>query len=251
MAPEVVRPAQQQPLTLPSTAPSSATATAIIFAVVVAALYLGREVLITLALAVLLSFVLSPATTLLRRLGLGRVPSVLLVVLIVFALVAGFATLVTTQVTGLADNLARYESNFRAKIRAAESFAKGGGPLKQMQRVWEDIQKELEKSSQRMTGGGAPPPGARGQTGEQAPIPVEVHQPPAKPVQIASEFAGGLLKPLATTGIVVVFVIFLLLQREDMRDRFIRLFGSNDVHRTTELMIDAANESAGTCSCRW
>lgn len=239
MASEVVRPSQQQPLRLPSTAPSSATATAIIFAVAVAALYLGRDVLIPLALAILLSFVLSPATTLLRRLGLARVPSVLLVVLIVFAVVAGFATLVTTQVTGLADNLARYESNFRAKIRAAETMAKGGGPLKRMQRVWEDIQKELEKSSQRITGGGAPPPGAGGQTGEQAPIPVEVHQPPAKPVQIASEFAGGLLKPLATTGIVVVFVIFLLLQREDMRDRFIRLFGSNDVHRTTELMTDA------------
>ena len=238
MASEVVRPSRQQPLRLPSTAPTSATATAIIFAVAVAALYLGRDVLIPLALAILLSFALSPATTLPRRLGLGRVPSVLLVVLIVFALVAGFATLVTTQVTGLADNLARYESNFRAKIRAAETLAKGGGPLKQMQRVWEDIQKELEKSSQRMAGGGAPPPGARGQTSEQAPIPVEVHQPPAKPVQIASEFAGGLLKPLAT-GIVVVFVIFLLLQREDMRDRFIRLFGSNDVHRTTELMIDA------------
>ena len=124
MASEIVRRSQQEPLRLPSAAPSSATATAIIFAIVVAALYLGRDVLIPLALAVLLSFVLSPATTLLRRLGLGRVPAVLLVVVTVFALVTGFATLVTTQVTGLADNLARYESNFRAKIRASERAGK-------------------------------------------------------------------------------------------------------------------------------
>ena len=129
MASEVVRPSRQQPLRLPSTAPTSATATAIIFAVAVAALYLGRDVLIPLALAILLSFALSPATTLPRRLGLGRVPSVLLVVLIVFALVAGFATLVTTQVTGIAEHMARYESNFREKIRAAVTLANGGGPL--------------------------------------------------------------------------------------------------------------------------
>jgi predicted PurR-regulated permease PerM len=239
MASEDVRPSQQQPLRLPSAAPSSATATAIIFAIAVAALYLGREILIPLALSILLSFALSPATTLLRRWGLGRVPSVIIVVLIVFALVAGFATVVTTQVTSLADNLAHYEYNFRAKIRAAEAIAKGGGPLKQLQKVWDDIQKELDKSTERARGGDALPSRSQGQAAEQAPIPVEVYQPPAKPVEIASEFAGGLLKPLATTGIVVVFVIFFLLQREDMRDRFIRLFGSNDVHRTTELMIDA------------
>jgi hypothetical protein len=55
-----------------------------------------------------------------------------------------------------------------------------------------------------------------------------------------SDFAGGILKPMATAGIIIVFVIFLLLQREDLRDRFIRLFGSRDVHRTTEAMTDAA-----------
>ncbi|MGE5778379.1 MAG: AI-2E family transporter [Hyphomicrobiales bacterium] len=230
---------QQQPLRLPSAAPSSATATATILAITVAALYLGRELLIPLALSILVSFALSPAATLLRRWGLGRIPSALLVVIVVFALVAGFATVVTSQVTGPADNLARYEYNLRAKIRAVETFAQGGGPLKRMQKVWEDIQKELEKSTQGSSGTSASTSGSSAGTGEQAPIPVEVHEPPAKPVQIASEFAGGLFKPLATTGIIIVFVIFFLLQREDMRDRFLRLFGSNDVHRTTEAMTDA------------
>ena len=121
-----VIPPPQQPLRLPSAAPSSATATAMILAVTVAALYLGREVLIPLALSILVSFALSPATTLLRRWGLGRMPSVLLVVVVVFALVAGFVTVVTSQVTGLTDNLARYEYNLRSKIRAVETFAQGG-----------------------------------------------------------------------------------------------------------------------------
>jgi predicted PurR-regulated permease PerM len=231
MVSEAFRPSQRQPLRLPSAAPSSATATAMILTVTVAALYLGREVLIPLALSILVSFALSPATTLLRRWGLGRMPSVLLVVLVVFALVAGFVTVVTSQVTGLLENLGRYEYNLRSKIRAAETIAQGGGPLERMQKVWEDIQKELENSTRGAPGASAPPSGSPTGTGEQAPIPVEVHEPPAKPVQIASEFAGGLFKPLATAGIITVFVIFFLLQREDMRDRFIRLFGSNDVHR--------------------
>ena len=120
-----------------------------------------------------------------------------------------------------------------------ETFAQGGGPLKRMQKVWEDIQTELENSTRDAPGKSAPPSGSSTGTGEQAPIPVEVHEPRAKPVHIASEFAGGLSEPLATAGIITVFVIFFLLQREDMRDRFIRLFGSNDVHRTTEAMTDA------------
>jgi predicted PurR-regulated permease PerM len=65
-------------------------------------------------------------------------------------------------------------------------------------------------------------------------MPVEVHNPPPRPVEILGQFAGGLLKPLATAGIIIVFIVFFLLQREDLRDRFIRLFGSRDVHRTTE-----------------
>jgi predicted PurR-regulated permease PerM len=190
------------------------------------------------------SFALSPATTLLRRWGLGRTLSVLLVVVVVFALVAGFVTVVTSQITGLLENLGRYEYNLRSKIRAAETVAQGGGPLERMQKVWEDIEKELENSTRGAPVTSTPPSGSSTGTGEQAPIPVEVHEPPAKPVQIASEFAGGLFKPLATAGIITVFVIFFLLQREDMRDRFIRLFGSNDVHRTTEAMTDAGKRAS-------
>jgi predicted PurR-regulated permease PerM len=241
MATEVVRPSQEQPLRLrPSVPPNSGSTMPVVLVIAVAALYLGREILIPLALSVLLSFALAPATTHLRRWGLRRVPSALLVVFFVFILVAGFATVVTNQMTSLAQNLSRYEYNFRAKIRIVEEVARGEGTLTQLKRVWEDIQAELEKSVQapRTTNEQRTPPA--GTSPPPAPIPVEVHQPPANPVEIVGEFAGGMLRPLATAGIIVVFVIFFLVEREDMRDRLIRLFGSEDVHRTTEAMTDAA-----------
>jgi predicted PurR-regulated permease PerM len=60
------------------------------------------------------------------------------------------------------------------------------------------------------------------------------------PLQLLQTIVGPLIEPLATTGIVIVFVVFMLLQREDLRDRFIRLFGTSDLHRTTQALGDAA-----------
>ena len=71
-------------------------------------------------------------------------------------------------------------------------------------------------------------------------MPVEVHQPDPTPAQVARNVLLPLLEPLATTGIVFVVLVFILMQREDLRDRMIRLFGSSDLHRTTAAMDDAA-----------
>ena len=70
---------------------------------------------------------------------------------------------------------------------------------------------------------------------------VEIRPSDATPVQLILEVAGPLLKPLATAGIVLVFVIFFLLQRQDLRDRFIRLAGAHDLRRTTQALDDAAH----------
>jgi predicted PurR-regulated permease PerM len=72
------------------------------------------------------------------------------------------------------------------------------------------------------------------------PVPVQVQRPPPPPLQTLRELGGPLIEPIATAGLVLVFVIFMLLQREDLRDRLIRLVGSSDVARTTEAMNDAA-----------
>ena len=75
---------------------------------------------------------------------------------------------------------------------------------------------------------------------EPDPIPVQIRQPDPAPLQMLQTIVGPLIEPLATTGIVIVFVVFMLLQREDLRDRFIRLVGSSDLHRTTQALGDAA-----------
>ena len=75
---------------------------------------------------------------------------------------------------------------------------------------------------------------------QQPPIPVEIHQPAATALQIIQAIIGPLVQPLATTGIVIIFVVFFLLQREDLRDRFIRLAGARDLQRTTKGLDDAA-----------
>src|SRR4029453_19097443 len=72
------------------------------------------------------------------------------------------------------------------------------------------------------------------------PIPVEIHEPPPKPIELFGRIAGTVLPPLATAGIVILFVIFILLQREDLRDRAIRLLGASDMQRTTSGLNDAA-----------
>jgi hypothetical protein len=73
----------------------------------------------------------------------------------------------------------------------------------------------------------------------QQPVPVEIREPDPTPLRIIQDILVPVLQPLATVGIVVVFVIFFLLQREDLRDRFIRLAGSGDLRRTTEALDDA------------
>ncbi|HET6519815.1 MAG TPA: AI-2E family transporter [Geminicoccaceae bacterium] len=245
MANAPMQPLRKQPVRVaPTTPPTSATATTLILVVVVVALHFGRDILIPFALSVLLSFALAPITTRLRRWGLGRVPSVIAVVVLVFLVVIGFSALVANQVIHLADNLPRYEYNLRAKIRALGDAAPTGGVFERATQMVRDVGKEIEE----VTGREAeetPSPAAPAEPADEAeeerePIPVEVREPAPGPLQALWLFAGPLIGPLATAGLVVVFVIFILLQREDLRDRLIRLFGSGDVHRTTEAMNDAA-----------
>src|SRR5690606_34851582 len=74
---------------------------------------------------------------------------------------------------------------------------------------------------------------------EVEPVPVEIRPPEPEPLEVVQDVVGPLVQPLTTGGIVIVFVIFMLLQREDLRDRFIRLAGPRDLHRTTEALDDA------------
>lgn len=216
----------------------SPTATILLTVAIVAALYLGQDVLIPLALAILLSFALGPPVTWLYRRGLPRVPAVLAVMMVVTFLLGGFTALVASQLTHLAQQLPTYEMNLRAKAKEIAEAAPSGGMFSRAADLVRDVNREIDKittsGDQSLSQDSAVPEQAR------TPIPVEIHDPPEKPLAALATFAGPLVQPIATAGIVLVFIIFVLLQREDLRDRMIRLFGMNDVHRATAAISDAA-----------
>ncbi|MFZ0258392.1 MAG: AI-2E family transporter [Pseudolabrys sp.] len=211
-------------------------ATVLVAAAIVAALYFGREVLLPMALAVLLSFVLAPPVKLLQRLYLPRFAAVTIVVLIAFGVIFGLATLMFAQVSQLAGDLPRYQSNLGEKIQALRGAATASGTLEQASQVLRNLQKELDRPK---TAKPASPVAPDASALPDRPIPVEVRQPDPGALQTLATLIAPLIHPLATTGIIIIFVVFFLLQQQDLRNRLIRIAGSHDLQRTTLAMDDA------------
>jgi predicted PurR-regulated permease PerM len=220
--------------------PMSSTATIAVLVVVVGALYLGSEILIPLALAILLSFTLAPIIIRLRRWGLGRIPSVVAVVLLVFVGFASLGSVIATQLADLATNLPRYEWNLRSKIRELRIAVPSGGVVERTSNMLRDLRQELQAVTNppaKNAGDQATPSGE----GEPVkPVLVQVQSPQPTVLETLREVGGPLIRPAATAGLVVVLVIFMLIQREDLRDRVLRLVGGREVARATEAMDDAA-----------
>jgi len=210
---------------------------AVMFAVViVACLYFGREVLVPIALAVLMSFVLAPLVGLLQR---GHVPgslAVIVVVLIAFAAIFSLGGLVLSQVNELAKDLPRYQSTFRGKIQTLRGAAAGMGTFERAAQMLQDLSNELDRPSPRAPTGAYL---ANSGTTASEPIPVEVRPPDRGALLTLLAMVTPLVHPLVTTGIVIIFVIFILAQRQDLRNRLVRLAGSRDLQRTTAAIDDA------------
>ena len=209
----------------------AASARLIVFIAVVAILYFGRPVFVPLAVAILLAFILAPLVRALRRWRFGRIPSIITVVLLAFLTIFGLGMLLGEQVTHLAAALPKYQDTLTKKIDALRGATAGRGTLAEASKVLRNLNRELKNEPE-------PEPGA---TAEQrvTPIPVEIQQPPTAPLEVIQRIINPLLDPLTTTGIIIIFVIFFLIQREDLRDRLIRLAGSTDLHRTTTAIDDA------------
>jgi predicted PurR-regulated permease PerM len=207
---------------------------AVIAAIIIGALYLGREVFIPIALAILLSFALAPLVRLLQRIRLPRPAAVLLVVLFAFAAIFAVGGLIASQLTELASELPRYEFTMQEKIRALRGTAAGSGTLERAAEVLQDLRQELNQPKSN------PDSSTRIAGQESKPIPVEVRQPPPTALESLVALISPLLRPLTTTGIVAIFVVFVLLQREDLRNRFIKLAGSHDLQKTTAALDDGA-----------
>ncbi|MCK1418535.1 AI-2E family transporter [Bradyrhizobium sp. CW4] len=216
----------------------SAMAMAILAAIIVMVLYYGREIIIPIALAVLLSFVLAPLVRLVQRLRIPRSLAVVSVVVIAFAFIFAMGSLLATQLTQLAGDLPRYQSTISEKIQSFRETTAGRGTLERASSMLKDLSKELDKPKEAANSLGTI---AAPKAAAPRPVPVEVLQPDPGALESLQTLISPLLHPLATTGIIVIFVIFILLQREDLRNRLIRLAGSDDLQRTTAALDDAAS----------
>jgi predicted PurR-regulated permease PerM len=218
----------------------STVATAILAVIIIMMLYFGREIIIPIVLAILLSFVLAPLVGLLQRAHVPRAFAVVSVVILAFGVIFGMGSLLASQLTQLASDLPRYQSTISEKIQLFRDTTAGRGTLERASGMLKDLSKELNKPKD------APPPPTAGTIGNLkgsaplTPVPVEVRQPDPSALESLQSLISPLLHPLATTGIIIIFVIFILLQREDLRNRLIRLAGSHDLQRTTAALDDAA-----------
>lgn len=223
--------------------PASVYEMTVIGFLIVVVLYLGQVVLVPLALAVILSFVLAPPVRMLRRTGIGNTASVFVVVGIAFAIIFAVSTVITQQVGDLVEELPRYQATLRDKVKSLKDVASGGGAIQQASDTLKQLQEELESpkapAAVPQTMAPMPPERLSPAPGDRRPVPVEVRTPAPTAIDQLQGIIGVVLAPLATAGLVLLFVLFLLLQREDVRDRAIRLLGSNDLEKSTTAMDDA------------
>lgn len=195
-----------------------------------AILSLGREVFLPLAIALLLTFALAPIVSFLRRRGVPRIVAVVSTVAIAFVAIGLFSFVLATQVASLAESIPAYQSNILQKIHGLRDIGAGSGILERLSEAVQRIGIELERSTQGEAAAGLPQ--------RPDPLPVEVVTNQG-PLDILKSVILPLVSPFATSGLVIVVVIFMLLEREDLRDRFIRLVGYSDLNRTTAALEEA------------
>ncbi len=219
----------------------SAVASAILVALFIAALYFGREIFVPIALAILLSFVLAPVVGLLQRARIPRAFAVVSIVVLAFMIIFGLGTLIANQLSQLAGDLPVYQSTMREKIKSVRGATASSGTLERAADMLQELSRELDKpKDDKSARDSIPRLGGSNPAGTITPVPVEVRQPDPGALENLRSLIAPLLSPLATTGIIIIFVIFILIQREDLRNRLIRLAGSHDLQRTTAALDDAA-----------
>jgi predicted PurR-regulated permease PerM len=203
------------------------------FVLIVTVLRLAQDVLLPMAFAVLLAFLLSPLVLRLNRWGLPRTLAIILTVSVAFAGIGGIGWLVTSQVLSLSRELPKYEENIRQKL-AALKRPEPPPAVSRMAGMVENLKRELQAPE-------TPPPADKAGGNESRPVPVEVHSPEPRPWEVAREIVSPILRPLGIAGIVIVFVVAMLFQRDDLRDRFVKLVSAGKINVATEAIDDAGS----------
>jgi predicted PurR-regulated permease PerM len=188
---------------------------------VTAILFLGKAFLMPLALAILIAFLLTPLVSRLQSLGLPCVPAVILVAVLAFGLIGAGGYVVANQLSDLARSLPAYQENFRNRIVE---------PVNKFTAGITKIQKELDRPA------ASTPQKSPG----EKPMPVEVVSGKVSVFAVTRDILAPVLAPFGTAAVVIVIVLFLLIERQDLRDRFIHLVGRGRLNVTTQAIDDAA-----------
>jgi predicted PurR-regulated permease PerM len=202
----------------------------VVFLAVCAVLFYGQQILIPIVLAILLSLLLAPCVRALQKLRVPKSAAIISVVCIAFALLFAMTAVLATSVTNLAGDLPRYESNLREKARSLKFATSGGDTIEKAANVLKDLQTELQQPQQSLTS-----------FTSSKPILVEIREPSFGPLDPVISGVAILIHPLTQLGIVILMVVLILFNREDLRNRLVRLAGTGDIHRTT-IALDEAGD---------
>jgi predicted PurR-regulated permease PerM len=205
----------------------NAAAALIVAALVIAALIFGRDFLLPLALATLLSFALQPAVRWLEDYKLPRPAAVALVVLSLIATTVAAGAFLAKEVTGFAEELPRYQENLRTKIKDATGTLGSVGIWRTATEVLRNVEGEFKQQPR----GGEP-------------VKVEVQNESSSPFLVFAKYLQLSISPLTSAGLAVLFTIFILLQYQDLRDRIVRVMGPAEIGRSAQALNDAALELA-------
>lgn len=196
-------------------------------AIILAGLYYGQDILVPLAVAFLIGFALNPAVTWLTRRGIPRVIATSIAMTSVLIVIAAFGMLLATQIRSLAADFPTYQSTIQTKLNDLRDSMNAPGVFGRALKTLEGLEKQVAGVA---SGPAAGPP----------PQKVEVVGDGPTPLEYAATWLARAGSPLATTGIIFLFAFLILLDRRDLRDRFLQLVGS-DVHRSTDSMIEAGS----------
>jgi predicted PurR-regulated permease PerM len=217
---------------------------------ITACLYWARQVLIPVALAVLLCFILTPCVSALQRRGLGRVFSVIVVVTLALLLLGGVGYVISQQIDTLVANLPQYKENIAAKIKSLRGAGKEG--------FWGRLQASFTDISEQVVEGEAKPQGRKsaekeGDKTDETEGKKKEHQAPGatpdEPLYVqsapsgwtkAAEAVGPAAEGLGSAFLVLVLVVFMLIQRENLRNRCVRLLGHGRLIITTQAFDEGA-----------
>ncbi len=208
-----------------------------VLVIATAVLYFARDVFIPLAFALILTFLLTPVVDGLGRLHLGRVPAALAALIFSFLIVGIAVGVVGSELMDTVAKLPNYQQNIRQRIEKMRGISAIGGLTRGVETVTRELSNGSSSAPQQ------PANQSKNRSGPQRPtepVPVEIV---GRPVEgewtTIRNLLAPLLAPIGTAGIVLVFTTFILIKKEDVRDRLIKLAGTSKISVTTSALEDA------------